>query len=145
MKKSSRTGMVAHELGISTWFGGTLFGQLSLNPTVSSISDQRERGRILSEAWTRFQAANLPAMLSTLLGCRPSGVRDESEVCPPGLRRADDLLLEGTAFSMVVAPALGATAPSRASEGFTPGRSGTMPASYTPLGATVAARLSRFF
>jgi hypothetical protein len=71
MKKPSRTGMVAHELGISTWFGGTLFGQLSLNPTVSIISDQRERGRILSEAWARFQAANLPAMLSTLLGWRP--------------------------------------------------------------------------
>ncbi len=60
MKKPSRTGMIAHELGISTWFGGTLFGQLSLNPTVSSISDQRKRGRISSEAWARFQAANLP-------------------------------------------------------------------------------------
>jgi hypothetical protein len=84
-------------------------------------------------------------MLSTLLGWRPSGVRDDSEVwTTPGLRRAKDLLLGGAAFSTVVAPALGATAPSRAPEGFTPGRSGTMPASYTPLGATVAARLSKF-
>jgi hypothetical protein len=23
---------VAHNLGMSTWFGGTLFGQVSLNP-----------------------------------------------------------------------------------------------------------------
>jgi hypothetical protein len=85
MKKPSRTGMVAHELGISTWFGGTLFGQLSLNPIVSIISDQRERGRILSEAWARFQAANLPAMLSTLLGWRPASVRNDSQLWAPGL------------------------------------------------------------
>ena len=45
MKKTSRAGKVAHDLGLSTWFGGTLFGQVSLNPAVSSISDQRERGR----------------------------------------------------------------------------------------------------
>jgi hypothetical protein len=70
MKKTSRTGKVAHDLGLSTWFGGTLFGQVSLNPAVSSISDERERGRVLNEAWTRYQAANLPAMLSTLLGWR---------------------------------------------------------------------------
>jgi hypothetical protein len=29
MKKSSRGGKVAHDLGLSAWFGGTLFGQVS--------------------------------------------------------------------------------------------------------------------
>lgn len=116
-----------------------------LNPAISGIYDKSERGQLLSESWVRFQAANLPAMLSTLLGWRPSGVRDDSEVRTPGLRRAKDLLLGGAAFSTVVAPALGATAPSRALEGFTPRRSGKMPASYTPLEATVEARLSKFF
>jgi hypothetical protein len=84
-------------------------------------------------------------MLSTLLGLRPSGVRDDPEVWTPGLRRAKDLLLRGAAFSTVIAPALGATAPSRASDGFTPGRYGKIPASYTPLEATVAAQLSKSF
>ena len=60
-------GKVAHDIGLLTWFGGTFFGQVSLNPTVSSISDESERGRVLKEAWARFQAANLPAMLSTLV------------------------------------------------------------------------------
>ena len=32
MKKTSRAGKAAHGLGLSTWFGGTLFGQVSLNP-----------------------------------------------------------------------------------------------------------------
>src|SRR3712207_7510898 len=73
MRKSSRTGKVAHDLGLSTWFGGTLFGQVSLNPAVSAISDEGERGRVLNEAWARFQAANIPAMLSALLGWRLGG------------------------------------------------------------------------
>ena len=81
MNKPSRAGKVAHDLGLSTWFGGTLFGQLSLNPTVSSISDERERGRVLNEAWARFQAANLPAMLSSaLLGWR-SGALGTTRSC----------------------------------------------------------------
>jgi hypothetical protein len=84
-------------------------------------------------------------MLSMLLGWRPGGVKNDSEVWTPGFRRAKDLLLGGADFSTVVAPALGGTAPSRAPEGFTPGRSGTMPASYTPFRATVAARLSTLF
>jgi hypothetical protein len=96
MKKISRTGKVAHDLGLSTWFGGTLFGQFSLNPTVSSINAQRERGRVLNEAWARFQAANIPAMLSTLLGWRLGGVRDDSELRAPGLTRAKDVLLGGS-------------------------------------------------
>jgi hypothetical protein len=41
----------------------------------------------LSESWTRFQAANFPAMLSTLLGWQPGSVRDDSQLRAPGLRR----------------------------------------------------------
>jgi hypothetical protein len=68
MKEASKFGKVAHNLGMSTWFTGTLFGQVSLNPSVSSISDRSERRRVLNETWARFQAVNLPAVLSTLLG-----------------------------------------------------------------------------
>jgi len=73
MKEASKFGKVAHNLGLSAWFGGTLFGQVALNPTVSSISDSSERGRVLNEAWARFQAVNMPAALSTLLGWRLGG------------------------------------------------------------------------
>ena len=36
----------------------------------------------MSESWTRFQAANLPAMLSTLLGWRPGSVRSGTTPAP---------------------------------------------------------------
>ena len=140
----SRTGKVAHDLGLSTWFGGTLFGQVSLNPTVSSISDQRERGRVLNEAWARFQAANLPAMLSTLLGWRLGGVRDDSQLRAPGLTRTKDVLLGGAAFNTVASAVLGASTAASSRGGATPVRSGTKPSRQTPPEAALAVRLLRF-
>ncbi len=144
MKKPSRAGKVAHDLGLSTWFGGTLFGQLSLNPAVSSIGDQRERGRVLSEAWARFQAANLPAMLSTLLGWRLGGVREDSQVRAPGLTRAKDILLGGAVFNTVASALLGASTAASSRGGATSVRSGTKPSPQTPSEAALALRLLRF-
>jgi hypothetical protein len=143
MKKSTRTGKVAHDLGLSTWFGGTLFGQVSLNPTVRSISDEKERGRVLSKAWGRFQVANLPAMLSTLLGWRLGGVRDDSELRAPGLTRTKDLLLGGAAFNTVASALLGASTAASSQGGATPVRSGTKPSRRTPPEAALALRLLR--
>ena len=96
MKKPSRIGKVAHDISLSTRLGGTFFGQFSLNATVSSISDESERGRVLNEAWDRFQAANLPVMLSTLLVWRLGGVREDSELRAPGVMRAKHVLLGGS-------------------------------------------------
>src|SRR5215207_7375678 len=64
VKRTSNAAEIAHNLGLAAWFGGTLFGQVALNPTVSSISDRRERGRVLNESWGRFNAANAPALLA---------------------------------------------------------------------------------
>jgi len=144
MKKPSRAGKVAHDLGLSTWFGGTLFGQVSLNPAVSSISDEEERGRVLNEAWGRFQAANIPAMLSTLLGWRLGGVRDDSELRAPGLTRAKDILLGGAAFNTVASALLGASTAASSRGGATPVRSGTKPSRRTPPEAALAVRPPRF-
>jgi hypothetical protein len=145
MRKPSRAGKVAHDLGLSTWFGGTLFGQVSLNPAVSSISEEEEeRGRVLTEAWARFQAANLPAMLSTLLGWRLGGVRADSELRAPGLTRAKDILLGGAAFNTVASALLGASTAASSRGGATPVRSGTKPSRRTPPEAAVTVRLLRF-
>lgn len=97
------------------------------------------------ESWARFQAANLPAMLSTLLGWRLGGARADSELRAPGLRHAKDLLLGGAAFNTAFSAALGVMAASRAPGDYTPVRSGTTLASETPPSAVVAQRLLRFF
>lgn len=144
-KEVSRTGRIAHDVGLATWFGGTLFGQVALNPTVSSVEDEAERGRVLNEAWARFNAANLPAMASALLGWRLGGVRADSELRAPGLTRAKDLLLGGAAFNTVVSALLGATNAAVSPGGYTPVRSGTRPAPGTPPAAALAQRGLRIF
>ena len=145
MNEPSKFGKVAHNLGMSAWFGGTLFGQVALNPTVSSISDRSERGRVLNEAWARFQAVNLPAALSTVLGWRLGGIREDAELRAPGLTRAKDLLLGGAVVNTVASALLGATVASQSPKGFTPVRSGNKPAPETPSDAASALRLLRFF
>src|ERR687895_915292 len=144
MKKPPRAGKLAHDLGLSTWFGGTLFGQVALNPAVSAVSDEGERGRVLNEAWARFQAANLPAMLSTLLGWRLGGVRDDSLKRAPSLTRTKDILLGGAAFNTVASALLGASTAASSRGGATPVRSGTKPSRQTPSEAALALRLLRF-
>src|SRR4028118_747058 len=143
MKEASKIGKVAHNLGMSAWFGGTLFGQVSLNPTVSSISDRSERGRVLNEAWARFQAVNLPAALSTLLGWRLGGLREDAELRAPGLTRAKDLLLGGAAVNTFASAVLGATVASRSPGGFTPVRAGNTPGPATPSDAASARPVPR--
>jgi hypothetical protein len=144
MKKRSGAGKVAHDFGLSTWFGGTLFGQVSLNPAVSSIGDEAERGRVLNVGWGRFQAANLPAMLATLLGWRLGGVREDSELRAPGLTRTKDILLGGAVFNTIASALLGANTAASSRAGATPVRSGTKPSRQTPPEAALALRLLRF-
>ena len=60
---------------------------MALNPTVSSISDRRERGRVLNESWGRFNAANAPALAATLLAWRLGRLRDDAELRSPALAR----------------------------------------------------------
>ena len=51
-----------HKMGLGICLGGTIFGLIALNPSVARISDKRERGRVLNEAWARFQTIGILAM-----------------------------------------------------------------------------------
>ena len=83
-------------------------------------------------------------MLSTLLGWRLGGVREDSQLRPPGLTRAQDVLLGGAAFNAVASAILGASTASVSRGGATPVRSGTRPSPQTPPEAALAMRLLRF-
>ena len=111
---------------------------------MSNISDKSERGRVLNETWARSQAANLPAMLSTLLGWHFGGVREDSELRAPGLTRAKDVLLGVAAFYTVASAILGASTAAVSRGGATPVRSSTESSRQTPPEAALAMQLLRF-
>ena len=145
LKKASHAAGIAHNLGLAAWFGGTLFGQIALNPTVSSISDKSERGRVLNESWGRFNAVNSLALASTLLAWRAGNLKDDAELRAPALARAKNLLLGGAAVNSVASGILGARIARQSSEGATPVESGTEPAPETPEEAASSQRLLFFF
>ena len=141
MTEPSNKASIAHNLGLATWFGGALFGQVALNPTVSSISDKRERGRVLNEAWGRFNAVNFAAIATTLLTWRLGGLKENSELRAPALERTKNFLLGGAAVNGIASGILGARLASQSSQGYTPVESGTRPASETPDEAASSQRL----
>ena len=72
-----------HKMGLGTCLGGTIFGLIALNPTVNRISDRRERGRVLNEAWMRFQTFGTLAIGVTVAMWRLGGLKEaESDLDP---------------------------------------------------------------
>ncbi len=145
MRKPSNTAKITHNLGLATWFGGSLFGQIALNPTVESISDKTERGRVTNEGWARFNAVNLPAIAATLISWRLGGLRDDAELRAPGLTRLKDVLLGGAAFNGVMSAVMGARLASQAAGGKVPIQSGLMPSRRTPPEAASSQRWITLF
>jgi hypothetical protein len=62
MSKLSTVAWVAHNLGLSAWFGGTLFGKLALNLSVKAVDSKEERGKVLNSARNRYNAVNAASL-----------------------------------------------------------------------------------
>jgi hypothetical protein len=137
-----------HKMGLGTCLGGTLFGLVALNPSVASISDRRERGRVLNEAWARFQTVGVLAMGLTVATWRRGGLKEAESDLDPTLAGIKNLLLGGalltTVASAVAGMRIARQAPEEAPEGATPVESGTEPAPETPEEAARSQRLSAF-
>ena len=69
----SQLGRAAHDIGLAGLLGGNLFGRLALHPSVTEISDKRERGKLVNAAWRRYgviNSASLLALVGGWLGAR---------------------------------------------------------------------------
>ncbi|HEU0030356.1 MAG TPA: hypothetical protein VFQ53_06985 [Kofleriaceae bacterium] len=54
MTTLSSAGWVVHDIGLATTIGGSLFGQLALEPSLDQVSRAAERDRVSEKAWNRF-------------------------------------------------------------------------------------------
>jgi hypothetical protein len=59
MAKLSSAAWMAHNLGLATSIGGTMFGREALEPALDEISDPRQRDQVSAVAWRRFSWLNL--------------------------------------------------------------------------------------
>jgi len=61
MTALSTAAWTAHEIGLATAVGGTMFGRAALQPALREIADPEDRDRVSAGAWRRFSWLNLAA------------------------------------------------------------------------------------
>jgi hypothetical protein len=144
MRQASTPVRSLHKMGLAINLGGTLFGLIALNPSVARISDRRERGRVLNETWTRFQAVGTLAMGLTVAMWRLGGLKDAESDLDASLAGLKNILLGGALLTSVASAIAGRRIARQAPKGDTPVESGAEPAPETPEEAARSQRLSAF-
>ena len=101
----SQVGRAAHDLGLAGLLGGNLFGRLALHPSVTAISDERERGKLVNAAWRRYGTINSLSLLAVAarLGGARAAEAEDGRLSPPERRlaRAKDVLVGVVALTGV--------------------------------------------
>ena len=57
-----------HDLGLATWFGGSLMGAVGLNGATASLRDPSERSAAATVGWTRWAPVSTVAIGAHLIG-----------------------------------------------------------------------------
>jgi hypothetical protein len=144
MRQASTPVRSLHKMGLGINLGGTLFGLVALNPSVARVSDRSERGRVLNEAWMRFQAVATLAMGVTVAMWRLGGLKEAESDIDAFLAGIKNVLLGGALLTSVASAIAGRRIARQAPEGATPVESGAEPAPETPDEAARSQRLSAF-
>ena len=136
----SQVGRAAHDLGLAGLLGGNLFGRLALHPSVTSISDERERGALVNAAWRRYGTINSISLLAVgagWAGARAAEAKD-ARLSPAERRlaRAKDVLVGVVALTGVATAVEGVRFSRDAPGGAVPLRDGDHTADSASAGAT---------
>jgi hypothetical protein len=136
----SQVGRAAHDLGLAGLLGGNLFGRLALHPSVTSISDERERGALVNAAWRRYGTINSLSLLAVAggwAGARAAEAEDR-RLSPRERRlaRAKDVLVGVVALTGVATAVEGVRFSRDAPGGAVPLRDGDHTADSASAGAT---------
>jgi hypothetical protein len=57
-----------HDLGLATWFGGSLMGAVGLNGAAADVEEPRQRLRVANAGWNRWTPVNLAGIAAHLVG-----------------------------------------------------------------------------
>ena len=132
----SQVGRAAHDLGLAGLLGGNLFGRLALHPSVTEISDQEERGKVVNAAWRRYGTVNSLSLLAVATGwagARVAEARDHRMSAEERrLARAKDVLVGVVAVTGVATAMEGVRFARSAPNGAVPLRDGD----HTAVNAT---------
>jgi hypothetical protein len=135
----STVAWVAHNLGLAACFGGLLFGKAALNPNLSAIDSEAERGKILNAAWNRYNVINVTSFATAAATWFPGRLGlsgKEIDQQTRNLVLAKDILFAVGALTGLASVIQGRALTGQAPDGAVPIESGTTPAATTPEEAT---------
>ena len=135
MTKLSTGAWVAHNLGLAACFGGLLFGKVALNPSLSAIDSEAERGKILNTAWNRYNAINVASFATAAATWFPGRLGlsgKEIDQQTRNLVLVKDVLFGVGALTGLASVVQGRALTGQAPDGAVPIESGTTPAAETP-------------
>jgi hypothetical protein len=134
----------AHDWGLASWLGGSMYGQFALNPSVSKISDLRERGKVVNAAWNGYNVINALSLGAVAVGWFASRLTETRPDRLTGRERDLAKVKDGLTVAALATGAAsaveGARLASMEPEGAVPVERGTKPAEETPK---PAARIQR--
>src|SRR4051795_11200782 len=64
----AETARAAHDWGLASSLGGSMYGQFAMNPAVARIGDRRERGKVVNAAWHGYNLVNALSLGAVGLG-----------------------------------------------------------------------------
>jgi len=57
-----------HDLGLATWFGGSLMGAVGLNGAAAQVAEPTQRLRVANSGWNRWTPVNLAGIAAHVAG-----------------------------------------------------------------------------
>ena len=141
----SSAGRAAHDIGLAAMLGGNLFGRVAMHPALARVSDERERGEVLNNAWRRYGTVNslgLAAVLAGWAGARlgeaqPKHLNDRERT----LATAKDVAVGAVALTGVASAIQGVRFARSCPDGAVPMDDGTSTNEDTPPGAVRQKRM----
>jgi hypothetical protein len=65
MAKLTSAALAAHELGLAATFGGILFGETGLGKAVRVLPDEKDRSRVIDQAWRTYTVPKTIGLITT--------------------------------------------------------------------------------
>jgi hypothetical protein len=130
-----------HDLGLATWFGGSLMGATGVNGAAAAVEDPTQRLRVANTGWARWTPLNLVGIAAHLAGGAVLTGANKSR-----LAGQQGVAAASTVKTVLTLAALGTTAYARVlgkkleRAGDVPAEGGTTPSPTTPDQVTRAQR-----
>ncbi|MFZ0043465.1 MAG: hypothetical protein WAK93_19305 [Solirubrobacteraceae bacterium] len=130
---------LAQDIALAALLGGNLFGRVAMHPALADVSDKRERGQVLNDAWRRYGTVNSTALLALVGGRLVTRRRETSGRWTPSAQQTavtiKDVAVGAVVVSGLASAASGVGFAQQAPDGAVPMDSGSEPAAETPTRA----------